>query len=106
MGDGGLAMADQLPVSMSGAPPAGRSPHLVVSASALNSNFKMIFIAVCLLAVLLLTIRIGLSVLIAEPKNESVKESIISCGLLSNACFGAILGLLGGKYSDSLSARQ
>jgi hypothetical protein len=81
-------------------PPAPDLPAgPVVSASALNSNFKLIFITVALLTVALLIVWVALSLAIANPAGNA-QTMISGVGILANAGVGAMFGLVGGKVTN------
>jgi hypothetical protein len=69
-----------------------------VTATTVSSHFKLIFLTVLALTVITLALRIGMALMVGSP-NDSVKDAMTTCGLLANAGFGAILGLIGGKVS-------
>jgi hypothetical protein len=61
-------------------------------------HFKMIFLAVFSLTVALLAARVGVAIMVVSP-SDSLKDAMSTCNMLSNAGFGAMLGLIGGKIS-------
>jgi hypothetical protein len=74
------------------APPA--TPR--TAPATISRHFKSIVWAVFSLTVALLIVRITIGIMVPVP-SDALKDVMSNCGLLSNAGFGAILGLVGGK---------
>ena len=69
-----------------------------VAPTTVSVHFKMIFLAVFSLTVALLAARVGVAIMVVNP-SDSLKDAMSTCNMLSNAGFGAMLGLIGGKIS-------
>jgi hypothetical protein len=56
----------------------------------------LVFLAVLVLTLVALGLRVGVAIAISNP-SDNLKDAMTTCGLIANAGFGAIIGLLGGK---------
>jgi hypothetical protein len=61
-----------------------------------GAQFKMVFLSVLLLDLILILGTVAMSILIKQP-TPMVEDAIANCRTLATTGFGAICGLIGGK---------
>ncbi|MGP3913736.1 hypothetical protein [Nonomuraea sp. 10N515B] len=84
------AVAQQSAVAAEGAQ-SGDGVSVVV-----QSHFKLVFLTVAGLSVLLLAIQVTLAVMVKEP-TDAVNNVLTLCDTISKLGFGAIFGMIGTK---------